>query len=114
MNKLNTIGNLLRDISYHKQRAHEDVEGVMNAEVLIVIMDSGVKYYSYRGTFTEIGIALGRGIPIILYNPWIDASDINDMAKYSRNVTNVFFWHDNITRVTTGNQVYRELEKLST
>ncbi len=71
----------------------------------------------------EIGTALGankirkkmglKTSPIILYNPWIDAEDINDMAKHSRNVTNVFFWHPSITRVTTGNEVFRQITKYS-
>ena len=52
-------------------------------------------------SWTEIGCRVGanrilkqngqREAPIILYNPWIDADNINDMTKHSRNVTNVFF-----------------------
>ena len=110
--RLSTIGNPLRDKTYHAKCAHADVNGVKDADVLIAIMDSNVKYYSYRGTWCEIGVALGCGIPVILYNPWIDDDDINEMAKFSRNVTNVFFWHEDIIRVTTGNQVFRELKKL--
>ena len=116
--RLDEIGHPLRDIDYHKMCAQSDVNGVINADVLIVVMDSAVKHYSYRGTWTEIGVAIGKSLtsgkdmPIILYNPWIDDEDINEMAKYSRNVTNVFFWHDKITRVTTGNAVFRELKKL--
>jgi hypothetical protein len=74
-------------------------------------MDSAVEYYSYRGTFTEIGAALMKEIPIILYNPWIDDSDINEMLKYTRSVSNVFFWHPDITRVTTGNEAFRKLKE---
>lgn len=119
--RLDTIGNPLRDVTYHKDCAIADINGVIEADLLLVIMDSPIKFYSYRGTWTEIGTCLGANeirkkmgltpAPIILYNPWIDSNDINDMAKHSRNVTNVFFWHDTITRVTTGNQVFREIAK---
>ena len=119
--RLDEIGNPLRDINYHKECAHADIDGVVNAELVLVIMDSPVKYYSYRGTFTEIGCRIGANeilktigkqeVPIILYNPWTDADDINDMMKHSRTVSNVFYWHDSITRVMTGNAVFREIEK---
>jgi hypothetical protein len=119
--RLDTIGNPLRDLNYHKECAHADIQGVIDADLLLVIMDSPIKFYSYRGTWTEIGIRIGanrilkqkeeKQSPIILYNPWIDAEDINDMAKHSRNVTNVFFWADDITRIMTGNEVFRQIDK---
>jgi len=119
--RLDTIGNPLRDIKYHEKCAIADINGVVDADLVLVIMDSPIKFYSYRGTWTEIGACLGanrirkqmglKQAPIILYNPWIDAKDINEMARHSRNVTNVFFWEPSITRVTTGNQVFREIAK---
>lgn len=119
--RLDTIGNPLRDINYHRECAHADIQGVVDAELLLVIMDSPIKFYSYRGCWTEIGVRIGtnrilkengkREAPIILYNPWTDSDNINEMAKHSRNVTNVFFWADDITRVMTGNAVFREIEK---
>lgn len=121
--RLDTIGNPLRDLNYHKTCAEADISGVIDAELMLVIMDSPIKFYSYRGTWTEIGVRIGANrilrsnsldpVPIILYNPWIDSDDINDMAKHSRNVTNVFFWSDDITRVCTGNAVFREILKYS-
>jgi hypothetical protein len=119
--RLDEIGNPLRDINYHRECAHADINGVIDADLVLVIMDSPVKYYSYRGTFTEIGCRIGANkilkkmggqeSPIILYNPWIDSDDINDMMKHSRTVSNVFFWSSDITRVMTGNAVFREIDK---
>ncbi len=119
--RLDTIGNPLRDLNYHRKCAEADIQGVIDADLLLVIMDSPIKIYSYRGTFTEIGIRIGanrilknegkKQAPIILYNPWIDSDDINEMIKHSRTVSNVFFWSDDITRVMTGNAVFREIEK---
>lgn len=109
--RLDTIGHPLRDIEYHERCAIADLDGVKNADLLLAIMDSAIEFYSQRGTWTEIGAALMKEIPIVLYNPWIDAEDINDMVKFTRSVSNVFFWHPNITRVTTGNEAFRKIEE---
>lgn len=119
--RLDEIGHPLRDINYHRNCAHADIKGVIDADLLLVIMDSPIEFYSYRGTWTEIGCRIGANeilikngkppAPIILYNPWIDSEDINEMEKHSRNVTNVFFWADCITRVATGNAIFREIKK---
>ena len=119
--RLDKIGSPLRDIKYHENCAIADIQGVMDCELMLVIMDSPIKSYSYRGTWTEIGARIGANkarvqmglepVPIILYNPWIDATEINDMAKFSRNVTNVFFWHPMIDRVFSGNKVFQKIEE---
>jgi nucleoside 2-deoxyribosyltransferase len=43
-----------------RRKASEDFRGVVNAEVLIVIWPGRM------GTSTEVGIALGRGIPVFI------------------------------------------------
>lgn len=71
--------------------AAKDIEGVQNANVVVAIMnDPG---YAYRGTFTEIGCALGAGIPVVIYCP------VNRDEMYAR--TNCFFCHPSITHVST-------------
>lgn len=111
--RINKDGDQIRDIEYHRNCAILDLNGVKEAELLLVVMDSAVEYYSYRGTFTEIGAALMKGIPIVLYNPWTDSDDINEMLKYTRSVSNVFYWHPNITHVTTGNEAFRKVKEFS-
>ena len=64
-----------------------DIDGVVNADCLIAIMDD--PEYMYRGTFTEIGAAIAIGKKIYVYCP-------NDNAKC---LTNCFIYHPAIIRV---------------
>jgi len=69
--------------------AELDINGVKEADVVFVIMTD--KDYAYRGTFTEIGCALGLEKIVILVCP----SDDYQCA------TNCFFHHPDILRVKT-------------
>lgn len=112
-----------RDLEYHKNCARKDIEGVINCDLMVVIMDSSNSDYSYRGTWTEIGARIGANkileecgkptVPIILYNPFTNSDDLDEMAELTRNVTNVFYWHESLTRVTTGNEVFNLVKEFS-
>lgn len=65
-----------------------DIDGVIRSDVAIAIMDD--PKYAYRGTFSEIGCALGVGKPLHIVCPFYD----RDNPTYSQ--TNVFFWHPDI------------------
>jgi nucleoside 2-deoxyribosyltransferase len=66
-----------------------DIEGVRDADAVIMIIDQ--PDYEYRGTFTELGAALVSGKPVTIVGP--------DKVHAS---TNVFYWHPDIKhRVTT-------------
>lgn len=65
--------------------AKKDIDGVVDADFLIVVMDD--RDYAYRGTFTEIGAALALKKPVFLYCP-------HDRT-YAH--TNCFFFHPGIT-----------------
>jgi nucleoside 2-deoxyribosyltransferase len=67
--------------------ARLDIEGVRNAEVVIVLMTD--PNYAYRGSFTEIGAALALGKPLYIV--------CHHEEAYCK--TNCFFWHPNITHV---------------
>ena len=75
--------------------AELDINGVKRANILVVIMDE--KDYSYRGTYCEIGCALGLGIPIFLYNPE-DSDDGFEKIGTINPKTCVFYWHKSIKR----------------
>lgn len=64
--------------------AELDINGVLNADYLIVVMTD--PKYAYRGTFTEIGCALGSNKKILIYCP--------DETSYC--CTNCFFYHPTI------------------
>ncbi|OHD64448.1 MAG: hypothetical protein A2096_04040 [Spirochaetes bacterium GWF1_41_5] len=69
--------------------AELDIDGVKNAEILICVMTDGE--YEYRGTFTEIGCALGLGKKIIIIN--------NNNNRESFCMTNCFYHHPAIIHV---------------
>ena len=74
---------------YRAHCAQLDIAGVQNADAVLALMLDST--YPYRGTFTEIGCALGLGKWVIIVCP--DNS-------YSC-TTNCFFHHPTIIRVNT-------------
>ena len=58
-----------------------DIDGIKQSDFTVVIMDD--PKYAYRGTFTEMGCALGLGKTIFLYDP--------NNISYAR--TNPFYHH---------------------
>jgi nucleoside 2-deoxyribosyltransferase len=74
-----------------------EITGVQSADVLIVIMDD--PEYEYRGTFVEIGCALGLNKPILLFNP-------NELSFAS---TNIFYFHPNIKHFHNIHELIQEL-----
>ena len=49
------------------RKAMYDLNGVASAEALVVYMEHS---RNYRGTWVEVGIALGRGIPVYFIGDW--------------------------------------------
>lgn len=86
-----------------------DIEEVLEADITVAIMDDDS--YAYRGTFTEIGCALGQGKRVIIVCPGT-ATKIGDIEyEYSHYcMTNVFYWHPLVTQVKT---VEEAIEKLT-
>lgn len=70
--------------------AVRDVDAMKRADVLVAVMT--LTDYEYKGTWTEIGMALGRGIPVVLVSPFEKAED----AICARNV---YFHHPSFVRV---------------
>jgi hypothetical protein len=73
-----------------------------DAEVLVVIMS--LLKYDYKGTFTEIGIAIGRNIPIVMISPFQKPSD----ATCARNI---YFHYQSFTRFATVTGFLEALDK---
>lgn len=76
-----TIFENIPSIEEFPIRAINDIDGVKNADLLIVIMDD--TKYAYRGTFTEIGCALGLN------------KDIKILCPHEKSYcqTNCFYYH---------------------
>jgi nucleoside 2-deoxyribosyltransferase len=82
-----------------------DINGVMNADVLIAVMDD--PEYAYRGTFTEIGAALGNNKPVIIISKCLNEMDIHHYAS-----TNCFYHHSLIKYVSCFENVFELLKIL--
>ncbi len=80
--------------------AVRDTTEITNCDILLAIMSD--KEYAYRGTFTEIGYAIGIKKPILIVCPGI--SDVQKISEIKYNysyscMTNVFFWHTDCNHV---------------
>jgi nucleoside 2-deoxyribosyltransferase len=80
------------------EMALHDVNGVKESELLLVLMDDAE--YVYRGTFTEIGVALGLNI-----KTWIVCPHENAYCK-----TNIFFHHPNIVHFQSWDDAVNSLD----
>ena len=56
-----------------KEQATLDAQGVLTAEALILVAEQP---YAYCGALVELGLALGRGIPIYVLGTVLDAKCI--------------------------------------
>jgi nucleoside 2-deoxyribosyltransferase len=74
------------------EMAARDEAGIRAAGVLIAVMTH--KTYEYKGTWFEIGFALGRGLPVVLISPFVTKDD----AVTARNV---YFHHKDLRRFAT-------------
>lgn len=79
--------------------AQFDIDEVTEANVLLAIMDDSK--YAYRGTFTEIGCALGQKKTVIIVCPGMSQITVENTSYPFYCMSNVFFWHPNIYRVNT-------------
>lgn len=73
------------DLNILKEKADADIQGVLGADFVIVLFLD--PKYAYRGTWTEIGIAIGKNIPV--YIVYIDEVDC-----YFK--TNIFFYSSKV------------------
>jgi len=78
--------------------AYLDAEGVKNADILIVILTD--PHYEYRGTCTEMGIAIGLDKPVVLICPF----------EYADIQTNIFYWHKNVIHVSSFEECLKILD----
>lgn len=79
------VDNLPYSVDHLSHAAVFDIRGVQEAEMVLVFMTD--PKYAYRGSFTEIGCALGLNKQVFVVCP--------DENAYCR--TNCFFHHPNIT-----------------
>ena len=102
--------------------AHFDFSEISQSDVVFVVMTDDK--YAYRGSFTEIGYAIGIKRPVII---WCDGAirsqtvvqDVVTEEQESVDVeythycmSNVFFHHKEITRVDSLVKGIRELKKI--
>lgn len=83
--------------------AKGDIDEVTAADAVVAIMTD--KEYAYRGTFTEMGCAIGQGKPVLVVCDLVcteDAAVSPPKYTYSHACAwNVFFHHPSVIRVPT-------------
>lgn len=102
--------------------AKKDIDGVVDADVFIAVFND--PNYSYRGTSTELGCAIGLEKDIFIYNPHdnIDEIEVSDEdvkdncsdEKYIENFnakTNCFYHHPNITHTNKFSKLIRFIQE---
>ena len=83
----------IRNRAANRKCASQDIDGVKNADVVIVLIEN--PKYAYRGTSCEIGCALGLEKPVLVYHP----------LKKSYMMTNLFLFHPLV-------EIFSDFEKL--
>ena len=83
------------DKIFDRMKAERDIEGVKEAQILIVDMTN--ERYIYRGTYVEIGIALAQHIPIY----WISKKNIDSIFYNTIDVLHFRSWEDLYLYFTT-------------
>lgn len=111
MNELKWYGHTIthdwtfNNSNFPKQSSKLDIDGVRNADIVIAIMDD--PEYAYRGTFTEIGCALGQRKNVLIVCP-----PLTDETKDYWCKTNCFFYHPQIFHYNSWEEVLTILNPL--
>lgn len=102
-----------RDIQHQKLCAKKDLEGVVSADLLVVIMDNHISLdYHYRGTNFEMGAASALKIPIYLFNPWHNHNS-NDLESFGTLGTNVFYFSEGITYFSNAHELLEKIKNFA-
>jgi nucleoside 2-deoxyribosyltransferase len=112
---------------YMRECATRDINGVVNADVLVVYMEH--PNYEYRGTWTEIGCAIGLKKQIYIVMPDLEHpirerlnstivhtkynSTIGHAFLHNINTLNPFFFHPSIVHVRSHQDLEFHLAKLA-
>lgn len=88
-------------LKHNRCCASLDVDAVKEADCVLAIMDD--PDYAYRGTFCEIGVALGQEKKIIVYCP-------HEKAQCK---TNCFFHHPSIEHYSDLNEAVTHLDEFT-
>jgi hypothetical protein len=75
---------------------------IIESDYIIAIMTD--PKYSYQKTFTEIGIAIGFQKNIIIVCDGNTLIDYNKVTYSHHCMTNIFYWHNSVIRVSSINE----------
>jgi len=88
--------------------ATEDLKELQCADILVIVMEDPT--YAYRGSFTELGFALGKKLPVILICPGSHAPVTSTEVTYSHYcMTNVFYHAKGIKHVNSVEEAMKAL-----
>jgi len=72
---------------FSQEQAQRDVQGVMDADILIFIAEEDLPY---KGAYVEFGIAVARGIPIYVTGNAIDQCIFTLLPNVHRGLPDLF------------------------
>ena len=103
--------NGINTISDYEANAQHDIDEVKKCDCLVVCLEDDK--YAYRGSYTEIGCALGLNKPIIAICSGTVVHESDSLDSFSHYcMNNVFFWHKNIIRVKSRDEATEALAVL--
>ena len=82
------------------QEAVNDINGVKNATLVVIIMDD--PNYAYRGTWTEMGAAMATDKHILVITNGMDTEKIKNVFIHHPNVSFVAYYDDLIRVIESG------------
>lgn len=86
-----------------------DIDGVRTADAVVALMTDTA--YSYRGTFTELGAALGLGKRVLVVTPAALRLSSGSDAPALTAATNCFYEHPSVEHVETVEEALSRLVK---
>lgn len=86
------------------EEAQLDARGVESCNTFVAFIDD--PHYAYRGTFFELGMAIGLGKRVFVVTP----THLQSNSSYFWNMT--FYHHPSIRRVSSKEDVFQILESI--
>lgn len=103
-------GETVRTRSWQRRMAEMDLRGVSEADVVVAIMNEQQSLvHGYRGTFCEIGAAIGQRKPVLVFCPLALTDGEGVIAQGLGE--NVFLFHPGVEIVGNRSAVFERLRQ---
>lgn len=95
---------------WQRRMAEMDIDGVMSADIVVAVMNEQQgAVHGYRGTFCEIGCAIGLNKPVVVFCP-LALTDAEGVITDGLG-DNVFLFHPLVEILGTRSAVFERLRR---